>query len=87
MARSRIVWWLELDIAEDGGDSHVYMTKGWIEESDMLRWTLSRALTTEGTHNGWFSATAAADSAVFTWGKNDQDEAVTIALVAPEGVT
>ena len=83
-SRSRIVWWLEVDAAEGESDVHVYMTKGWLEESEMLRWTLTRALPTEGTHNGWFSAQAAAEAAEFTWGKTEQDEPVTIAHVGRE---
>ena len=84
MTRSRIVWWLETDAAEDGGEHHVYMTKGWLEESDMLRWTLTRALTTEGTHNGWFSATGAADSAEIRWAEDEQGQPVTVAHVSLE---
>lgn len=83
-SRSKIVWWLEVDAAEDEEEEHVYMARGWLDETDALRWTLAKALTTEGTHNGWRSANEAVDAVEFSWGEDDDGKKVTIARVPLE---
>ena len=84
MTRNRVVWWLEIDALEEGTDHHVYMTKGWQDDSDILRWALAKALQQEGTHNGWHSAWEALEDLEITWDVDEEEQKVTVAAIPLE---
>lgn len=51
--KTRVVFLLVEDAAEEGTTEHMFETLGWIEDDNALRSALARALKIEGIASGW----------------------------------
>ncbi len=81
--KTRVVFVLTEDAAETGEETHVFETGGWIEDENALRSALARAIKLEGVAENWSDVGDMSHSAVYSWGRDDNNNHVTRAFVTP----